>query len=161
MKEYAAGIESAALKLVEIKPASDGASESLAAVASPSAGKIGVSTAPGSATPVPVSFASPRDEAHRSAAPSTDPYLTQAIEEHAAGHIDRTLWARAVTQAGGDHVQAQSIYLRSRATALRVRKREKRAARYANVVESLSAAPDTGFEPPAAAATASVSTDAS
>jgi len=161
MKEYAAGIESAALKLVEIQPATDGASESLATGAATSAGKTGASTALRSATPVPVSFAPPRDEGQPAAATSTDPYLTQAVEEHAAGHIDRTLWARAVTQAGGDNVQAQRIYLRSRATALRVRKREKRAARYANVVESLSAAPDTGFEPPAAAAPASVPTDAS
>ena len=54
-----------------------------------------------------------------------------------------------MAQAGSANVQAQSIYLRSRATALRVRKREKRAARYAGVVDALSAAPDTGFEPPA------------
>ncbi|MEP6943523.1 MAG: hypothetical protein ABI981_11340 [Betaproteobacteria bacterium] len=82
-----------------------------------------------------------------SVATDADPFMTQAIEEHAAGHVDRTLWMRAVAQAGGDNAQAKSIYLRSRATALRVRKREKRAARYAGVVEALNAAPDPGFEP--------------
>ena len=161
MKEYAAGIESAALKLVEIKPASDGASESLAAGASPSADKIGVILAQTQPS-TRVFRAASRRGAVASAIETTDPYMTQAIEEHAAGHVDRTLWERAVAQAGGDNVQAQSIYLRSRATALRVRKREKRAARYAGVVESLSAAPDTGFEPPAASAgVASAPSDAS
>jgi tetratricopeptide (TPR) repeat protein len=56
------------------------------------------------------------------------------------------LWARAVAQAGGDEALATRIYLNSRATALRVEKRQEEAARRAGVVEALSNAPDTGFE---------------
>ena len=77
-------------------------------------------------------------------AASEDRFLAKATREHAAGHIEPPLWARAVAQAGSDTALATRIYLESRATALRVAKRNKNAARRARVVEALSDAPDPG-----------------
>jgi Flp pilus assembly protein TadD len=55
------------------------------------------------------------------------------------------LWVRAVAQAGGDEALATRLYLDSRATALRVEKRQEKAAQRARVVEAFSNAPDSGF----------------
>jgi Flp pilus assembly protein TadD len=144
MKEYAPGIEPAELSLVDVPAPSAEAAEALASPAP---------AAPAATDPIRTSTPTGwEDPARASVATGADRFLTQAINEHAAGHIDQTLWARAVAQAGGDNEQAKSIYVRSRATALRVTKRENKAARYAQVVETLSNAPDTGFELPASAA---------
>lgn len=123
MKEYAPGIECRHLTLVEVR-ASSGDTESAKGAAPAVAGA---------------------DPARASVATGADRFLTQAIDEHAAGHIDRTLWERAVAQAGGDNARAKTIYVQSRATALRVTKRENKAVRYARVVEALSNAPDSEF----------------
>ena len=77
-------------------------------------------------------------------AASEDRFLAKATKEHAAGHVEPPLWARAVAQAGGDTALATRIYLDSRATALRVAKRNKDSARRARVVEALSDGPDPG-----------------
>ena len=139
MKEYAPGIESAQLSLVTVPARSADAAKAVASAASPAAtDPMRASTATGWEDPVRAPVAT-----------GADRFLTQAINEHAAGHIDRTLWARAVAHAGGDNALAKSVYLRSRATALRVTKRENKAARYARVVESLNNAPDSGFTRPA------------
>jgi tetratricopeptide (TPR) repeat protein len=139
MKEHAPGIESAELSLVDVKTPSGDAAESVAGAAS-SAGM----------DPMHASTASAgADPARASITRGADRFLTKAINEHAAGHIDRTLWARAVAHAGGDKALAKSVYVQSRATALRVTKRENKAARYARVVETLSNAPDSGFTLPA------------
>jgi tetratricopeptide (TPR) repeat protein len=139
MKEYAPGIESAQLSLVTVPALSADAAKAVAGAASSAAtDPMRASTATGWEDPVRAPVAT-----------AADRFLTQAINEHAAGHIDRTLWARAVAHAGGDNALAKSVYLRSRATALRVTKRENKAARYARVVESLNNAPDSGFTRPA------------
>ena len=151
MKEYAPGIEPTELSLVEAPAPSARVAEPVA-VAPPPAGAepIRMSTGAVWADPAPAPVAT-----------GADRFLTKAINEHAAGHIDRTLWERAVAQAGGDHARAKSIYVQTRATALRVTKREKKAERYARVVEVLSNAPVAGFvlpvpgEATAAAATRS------
>jgi Flp pilus assembly protein TadD len=135
MKEYAPGIECGDLSLVEAPAPSAGAAEPVAATPAPAAAEpIRVSTGTVWADPAPAPVAT-----------GTDRFLTKAIEEHAAGHIDRTLWERAVAQSGADHARAKIIYVQSRATALRVTKREKKAERYARVVEVLSNAPDSEF----------------
>src|SRR5438034_5062817 len=77
-------------------------------------------------------------------AASEDRFLAKATKEHAAGHVEPPLWARAVAQAGSDTALATRTYLDSRATALRVAKRNKDSARRARVVEALSDAPDAG-----------------
>jgi Flp pilus assembly protein TadD len=77
-----------------------------------------------------------------------DRYLAKAREEHAKGHVDQALWARAVAQAGGDEAKALRLYLDTRATAIRVAKRQDKAARKARVVEALQA--DPGLDLPAA-----------
>jgi tetratricopeptide (TPR) repeat protein len=139
MKEYAPGVKPAALSLVDVPAPTAGPAKPVApAVSSADAHPVRASPATGWEDPVRAAVAT-----------GPDRFLTQATTEHAAGHIDSTLWARAVAYAGGDNAQAKSVYLRSRATALRVTKRDNKAARYAGVVESLNNAPDTGFELPA------------
>ncbi len=123
MREYAPGIESSELSLVDVQ-------------------KTSVDTS-GSATGAPTSAG--MGPVSASTAASAERYLAKAKEEHAAGHIDRTLWERAVAQGGGDEARAKNIYLLSRATAIRVAKRKAKEARRAAVVEALSNGPDTGF----------------
>lgn len=144
MKEYAPGIEPAELSLVDVPTPSAEAAEALASPA-PAA-----PAAPEAIEPIRTSTPTGwEDPARASVVTGADRFLTKAINEHAAGHIDQTLWARAVAQASGDNELAKSIYVRSRATALRVTKRENKAARYARVVEALSNAPEPGFGLPA------------
>src|SRR5712691_7155730 len=112
MKEYAAGVQSSELSLVDAPATSRDAptSRNVAAVAD----------AASSAGTEPVSAA---------AAASADRFLAKATKEHAAGNVDQPLWVRAVAQAGGDEALTTRLYLDSRATALRVEKRQERAAR--------------------------------
>ena len=112
MKEYAPGIEPAEPSLVDVPAPSADAAQAVAGAAS-SAGTdpMRASTATGWAGPVRASVAT-----------GPDRFLIQATNEHVAGHIDRTLWARAVAHAGGDNALAKSVYVQSRATALRVTK---------------------------------------
>jgi Flp pilus assembly protein TadD len=116
MKEYAAGIRSSELSLVEV-PTTTGKEE----------------TAP-EAAPLP---GSPSKA-------SEDRYLAKAKDEYAKGHVDTSLWTRALAQVGGDKDKAKDIYLDIRATAIRVAKRQEKATRRARVVETLSN--ETGFE---------------
>ncbi|HEV8554388.1 MAG TPA: tetratricopeptide repeat protein [Casimicrobiaceae bacterium] len=123
MNKYAAGVQSSELSLVDA-PATSGGAASVAEAAS-------------SAGTEPVSAP---------AAASEDRFLAKATKEHATGSVDPSLWARAVAQAGGDEALATRMYLNSRATALRVAKRQEKAAQHALVVEVLSNAPDPGFD---------------
>src|SRR6266542_2723802 len=123
MKEYAAGISSSEISLVDV-PATSRDAAAVADAAS-SAGTA-ILSAPAAAT--------------------VDRFLAKATKEHAAGHVDQPLWVRAVAQAGGDEALTTRLYLDSRATALRVEKRQERAARHARVVEELSSAPDPGID---------------
>ena len=50
--------------------------------------------------------------------------LAEATLEFDAGQVDQPLWMRAVTQANGDEVAARTAYLKARATALRMARRE-------------------------------------
>ena len=61
-------------------------------------------------------------------APGGDKYLDAATVEYEVGKIDQPLWDRALAQANGDRASAIPHYLRARATALRVRKRDLRTA---------------------------------
>ena len=92
--------------------------------------------------------APPPSAAQASSDPSEERFLARAREEHAKGHVDSALWARAVAQAAGDEAKAVRIYLDTRATAIRVAKRQEKAARKARVIETLSQ-PDPGLELPA------------
>jgi tetratricopeptide (TPR) repeat protein len=123
MKEYAAGVQSSELNLVDRPATSGGAADVADATSS-------VGTEPASAP----------------AAASEDRFLAKATKEHATGSVDPSLWARAVAQAGGDEALATRMYLNSRATALRVAKRQEKAAQRALVVEVLSNAPGPGLD---------------
>jgi tetratricopeptide (TPR) repeat protein len=121
MKEYAAGIRSSELSLVEV---------------STTTGKE--ETAP-EAAPLPGAESSPSKA-------NEDRYLARARDEYAKGHVDTSLWTRALAQVGGDKDKAKDIYLDIRATAIRVAKRQEKATRRAQVVETLSKEPEAGFE---------------
>lgn len=139
MREYAPGIESSELSLVDVPkaPVNAAGPTGRVDVSKTSADTAGpITFAPTSGGTGPMSAGS---------AASAERYLARAAEEHAAGHIDKTLWERAVAQAGGDDARAKSIYLLSRATAIRVAKRKAKEAKRAAVVEALSNGPDTGF----------------
>lgn len=123
MKEYAPGVQSSELRLVAVPTTSRDAADAV----------TGAATSAGT------------EPARESTAPSADRFLAKATKEYAAGNVDLALWERAVTQAGGDEAQAKGIYLHSRATALRVAKRNEEAARRARVVEALSDGPGAGF----------------
>ncbi|MCC7326258.1 MAG: hypothetical protein IT521_05580 [Burkholderiales bacterium] len=56
-----------------------------------------------------------------------DRFAREAAQQYAEGHIDQPLWDRAYAQANGDRNEASEIYLRARATALRLLDRERRS----------------------------------
>ncbi len=138
MKEYAAGIQCSELSLVDA-PATSGEAPANSRDAPATSGAVAaVADIASSAGAKPVSAP---------VAASADRFLAKATKEHASGNVDPALWARAAAQASGDEALATRLYLGSRATALRVEKRQLKAARHARVVEELSNAPDPGFDP--------------
>jgi tetratricopeptide (TPR) repeat protein len=76
---------------------------------------------------LPVGATPPRP----SAPGTTDRFLREATQQHASGHVDQPLWDHALAQANGDNEAATAIYLRARATALRLLDRDRRAERRA------------------------------
>jgi tetratricopeptide (TPR) repeat protein len=62
---------------------------------------------------------------------SEDAFLAAAAKEYQEGHIDQALWARASTQSGDDESLQVAAYLRARATALQLEKRQRRLERRA------------------------------
>lgn len=69
-----------------------------------------------------------------------DRFLIEATREFTEGRIDQPLWARALIQGQGDEASARVAYLRARATALRVLKRDKRLERADRRTRAASAA---------------------
>ncbi len=88
-------------------------------------------------------------------AASTDPFLAQAIKELESGHVEQALWEWASNRAGADAALAKPAYLRARAAALRVARRDKAAERQA-LRPSASRVAESGYpltqspQPPAA-----------
>ncbi len=80
-----------------------------------------VASAPGGASPPGAN----RERQVHSETP--DRFLAKATAELEAGEIDQPLWVRAMAQSGGDEALAKPSYLRARATALRLAKRDRRA----------------------------------
>jgi tetratricopeptide (TPR) repeat protein len=62
---------------------------------------------------------------------SEDAFLAAAAKEYQEGHIDQALWARASAQSGDDESLQVAAYLRARATALQLEKRQRRLERRA------------------------------
>jgi cytochrome c-type biogenesis protein CcmH/NrfG len=106
MSNYASGTRLADLKLVDA-PVSNGGAATEEALPSPP-----------SAPPTPHDS---REGPQR--------FLAEATLEFETGHIEQPLWAQAMEKAAGDPAEAKTVYLRARATALQVEKRERRAAR--------------------------------
>ena len=61
--------------------------------------------------------------------PNLDKFLREATRQYEEGHIDAPLWTRALAQANDDKETAVGIYLRARATALRLLNRDLRTER--------------------------------
>jgi Flp pilus assembly protein TadD len=61
------------------------------------------------------------------AVPGGDRYYAEATREFVKGHIDAALWTHALARAGGDEAAARAGYLKARATALKLDRRERRA----------------------------------
>jgi tetratricopeptide (TPR) repeat protein len=59
--------------------------------------------------------------------PGGDRYFAEATREFVKGHIDAALWTHALARAGGDETAARAGYLKARATALKLDRRERRA----------------------------------
>lgn len=53
-------------------------------------------------------------------------FLAEATREYETGRIDQPLWMRAAAQSGGNENVARDAYLRARATALKLARREQR-----------------------------------
>jgi cytochrome c-type biogenesis protein CcmH/NrfG len=68
---------------------------------------------------------------------AADEFLAAATREHQEGHVDTVLWARALAQSGADESLAIAAYLRARATALRLERRDRRVERRARKAGSL------------------------
>jgi len=113
MAKYANGVTASDLSLVEM---ANGAADS------PAAGDFAPAVAPAEGTP------------------STDRFLAEAERELQEGYIDQTLWGRAVVQAAGNEKLAAKAYVRFRAAALRVEKRNQRAVRLARRARAMSTA---------------------
>ncbi len=122
MKKYAPGVDASDIHLVKVEESTHGA-------ANPAA----------DAAPVRVAAPGPA-----LAPDGADRYLRRATKEYASGHIDRSLWKRALDKAGGDEARAKDIYLQNRAIAIRVSRRDDKAARYAKVEEALGGGTETG-----------------
>jgi Flp pilus assembly protein TadD len=71
----------------------------------------------------------PLDGATLTPAGAAERFLAEATLEFDAGRIDQPLWMRAVTNANGDEAAARTAYLKARATAIRIARREARQER--------------------------------
>ena len=78
-----------------------------------------------------------------------DEFLAAVAKEYQEGHIDPTLWARAVAQAGNDESLVIAAYLRTRASALQRQTQKKRPERRANRANAMQGAsePEVESEP--------------
>jgi tetratricopeptide (TPR) repeat protein len=159
MKEYAAGIQSTDLRLLDVPaparrdaPADDAdvlplSSRNADGTLAPPSGNAGrdtpaasgAATAQGDGTPpdgrpeASVAAAGPASESA-----TADKFLTAATKEFEAGIIDQPLWRRAAAQSGDDRTLTAQNYLRARAIALRVAKREKREERSARRARAMT-----------------------
>ncbi len=127
MKEYAQDLQSSELSLVAVPTTS---------------GNSAAGSGPAAAAGDTAAVTSGTDSEYASTAATEDRYFAKAAKEYAAGDLDPSLWARAVDRAGGDSALATRTYLDSRATALRVAKRNESSARRASVAEAFNSAPD-------------------
>jgi len=174
MKEYAAGVKLSELRLVEAPGSArsarpvDGAGEQSGEHQNPTVGGTGDpgdtnaegTFAPSSGSAASDATASPeaaltfdqapataQQDAAKASSPPPDKFLTAATKEFEAGMVDQPLWKRAIDQSGGDRTLATQRYLRARATALRVSKRDKRqerSARRARAIDELARPGDDG-----------------
>ncbi len=72
---------------------------------------------------------------------SVDKYFAAARAEFKKGDIDQTLWDRVLAEAKGDREKAIPNYLRTRATSLKLLKREPRTINYAPMLRDFEEPP--------------------
>jgi tetratricopeptide (TPR) repeat protein len=175
MREYAAGIQSDDLRLVDEAASSrrstapgdrveavDGGTKAVSSetesvraagtFAPPSGSTQGRAAAVVEKPRADAHIASSDADSPEAAPAATDKFLLAAAKEYDAGIVDQPLWKRAVAQTGGDRTLATQTYLRARATALRVQKREKRQERFARRTRALNELGGPGDAPPARSA---------
>jgi tetratricopeptide (TPR) repeat protein len=178
MKEYAAGIESSELRLMEAaaparsqgdaggtsararsKGDADGTSAPLNGRVEPSATRASPEVGAGRGAHLSLvaidtetkSRPAPMEAPPEAPPAGFDRFLIAATKEFDAGIVEQPLWVRALAQADGDRTRATQAYLRARATALRVEKREKRQERSARRARALGElGPDAQHAPAAA-----------
>ncbi len=63
----------------------------------------------------------------RNSGESYDPFMAEAVQEFERGHVEQPLWVRSLAQANGKVDAAKPAYLRARAVALRLERRNKPA----------------------------------
>jgi tetratricopeptide (TPR) repeat protein len=78
---------------------------------------------------------------------TADEFLASAMKEYQEGQIDANLWARASDQAGDDKSLVIATYLRARATALQLKKRDRRRERRASRANARQDTRDRKVEP--------------
>jgi len=172
-KEYAAGIQSDDLRLVDEAPARSSKAPADRVQATPvadnavspdkkSPGARGTFAPPSGTTRGREAAVAEKPQADEHPASSeadspepasaaADKFLLAATKEYDAGIVDQPLWKHAVAQAGGDRTLATQTYLRARATALRVQKREKRHERSVRRTRAMSELGASGDAAPATA----------
>lgn len=84
--------------------------------------------APTPPTPITAGAVSPPAGPGKSA-DARDRFLADATVELVRGHVEQSLWERAIEIAAGDVAKAKGVYLRARATALRIEQRERQGTR--------------------------------
>jgi tetratricopeptide (TPR) repeat protein len=105
--------------------------------------------------PAPVAPAPPVPQIGSPNAGEThDPFMAEALREFEAGQVEQPLWVRSLAQSGGDVAAAKPAYLRARAVALRLARRDKRSDRALDreasqrATASSSGKPGSAAEPP-------------
>jgi tetratricopeptide (TPR) repeat protein len=93
----------------------------------PAATPPGAAGQPPVAVPPLVTVPPPTAAVRLASSRSNDEYLAQAIQEFDAGTIDQPLWLRALDLSGNNPEAAKPAYLRARAAALWVAKRNQQA----------------------------------
>jgi cytochrome c-type biogenesis protein CcmH/NrfG len=94
-----------------------------------SAGSTSASASPAAAMVTPTAGLPTNAKLHRELPTATsDEFLAEAAREYQEGLVDQALWNRSAARADNDEALALAGYLKARATALQLKRREERAA---------------------------------
>src|SRR4029450_8702746 len=123
MTNYASGTKLSDLSLAGDSPPTAASPSPTATTTTAAAASRRATARPAARPPQP-----PTPVVRDASSRSNDEYLAQAIAEYEAGTIDQPLWLRALDLSGNSPEAAKPAYLRARAAALWVAKRNQQAA---------------------------------